>query len=552
MDIIKNKEVYKMFFKVMKALNEQQEKYKMIYIGNAKWTNARTDIEEKINGLYALGFESSCRPRLINSIELKTNQNTNIYSAFNRLNHTNICADIEDIEFYLVIDNKAYQVRICYQEFCNPITAYDVWNTPTKEKEKEIVGLLKANLLTQNFDDSFSSISSVKNTEEDILIDNMMTRFDSPIELLLGKRIYKLNDEEKTEKLIRINGIKDEQIWAKYKQNNQYCIVSKKVYRENKEQFSDYFPTFDKKTIEKMNIEIPKQKFDLGVYGLGSAGTAILDQICRSNWINSIYLCDFDTVEAKNINNQWYTNEDIEDSKTFASANKIKKFTRSINNNYIDFNINSDKCKFEETDYAHKQFTYVISGFDSIKIRQNFFKEIKSGNLETKYLIDCRYLDLASSVYIIDTSNKEQMDFYETNLNADAELLEKENKKETMTKDEFIKWLEEKEVFTKDCGEFRSKYFKDVHIDCSSCSCHTHDCADIYYEKYLEKCLNGTFNKEETNTCIKFNYIDIYKYVGAIVFGAIRKLQNGLQKPFTYLEAQTDVKGLPNYMVIKE
>ena len=84
-------------------------------------------------------------------------------------------------------------------------------------------------------------------------------------------------------------------------------------------------------------------------------------------------------------------------------------------------------------------------------------------------------------------------------------------------------------------------------------SCGSGECKEHLYNEYLKAFENNpNCLSEEENTCLKQNLIDIYKYVGTIVMGAIRCIEHNEPKPFTHIEAETNVNGLPAYMIVKE
>lgn len=520
----------KLIWKLKKELDRNEDiKYKLVYLGNCKWVNAITEKEETIENLYILGFESSNRPIIVTQLTINdtVEKTTQIYKYFEHLNHINLSYDIKEQNFRL----KGKDIRIEGQSFCNPITAYQV----LEEDENDIRGLIKANLLSQNFDDSFSSINSVINNEIDKPV-GKLTRESSMMSLLLKE--YDLQDTSKIiPKIFNIKKIDNKHIYAKRKIDNNYSYVGKQEYRQNRELYSDYYPIFDKKYIDKQEIEMPDEEYDIGVYGLGSAGTAILDQLCRANYVKNIYLCDFDNVEEKNLNNQWYSRSDLGLDKTYTTFKKINDLTKLDRRQFHQFYVKYDTKEFQATNLQPKKFKYLVSGFDSIKTRLEFLEKIEKGELRTDYLIDCRYLNLSSSIYFIDTKNKEEMAFYRANLEEDEKLFQKQK----LSFEEFC------EIFNSDyCNRFRKDY--QLNTDCVGMTCNSEDCKRTLYENYIKSGL--TIKKE--NTCLKQNYIDIYKYVGAIVFGAFRKLQNKSKKPFSLIEAQTDVNGLPNYMIVKE
>ena len=68
------------------------------------------------------------------------------------------------------------------------------------------------------------------------------------------------------------------------------------------------YPIITYKQALEIQDRLPRQPIDMIVAGLGSAGSGILDQVARSNLVNSFYLVDPDIIEEKNLRNQWYTN----------------------------------------------------------------------------------------------------------------------------------------------------------------------------------------------------------------------------------------------------
>lgn len=457
-------------WKLKKELDREDLEYRIVFIGNGLWANKNTRETELVNNIWILGYNSSDKPIFIKQVRIEEKDISTVIE-FKDLKHTNISAGYSDVKFEL--GNK--EITITGQKFCNPYTAYQVLN----EKDEKITkGIIKTNLLSQNFDDAYCEVHSCKNADNDVFITDKSV---SPIELINANSYKEIKDQ-----LEDIKNIEKENIYAKYKGDNYYTLISKRNYRKNRELFSDYYPAFDKKYIDSLNIEIPKDKYDIGVYGVGSAGTAILDSLCRSEWTKNIYLCDYDYVEEKNLINQWYDKNNINEYKVLSCSGII----RSLSRKNINFKIDYDIKTFQNTNYTKKKFKYIVSGFDSIETRLEFFEKVKSGEIETDYLIDCRYLDLGSSVYFIDVNDKEQMKLYEENLMSDLELLKKEEENEN--------------------------------------------------------------EEQEISSCYKLNYIDIYKYVGTLIFGAIRRIENDNNKPFTWLEANTDVKGLPTHMLIKE
>ncbi len=570
MTVIRDKiEVRKIFNAIVKCLKDKKNlsaEARLIKVGTAKWTNGLTKKAQDVEDIYILGFRSAGRPLIINNLSFFSGDKNDEYIINDRFSHVNMSPFRASRSYRLVGDGKIlpsnFNITFEGQEFCNPITALHILET----EEKDIATLLKVTLSSQNYDDAYTSYESVKNGYLDLTVSNqfggsLLKDNASPIELILGESASTLTSMDAfdlNKRLRELVSLKKDEVWAKKKDEKKYKKIKKASLRRLKELYSDYYPAFDYKAIKQMEIEIPKDKYDLGVYGLGSAGTAILDQVCRSNWIKSIYMCDFDGVEAKNMINQWYDRYDIGSSKTIASTDRIKELSRpEVGVIPTKFYIKHDTDLFQNTDLESKSFKYVISGFDSIKARMEFLNAILDGKIEAKYLIDCRYLDLACSIYMIDLENTEEVEFYKTNLEADAELIKIRNEKEKLTKEEFVNWYNRKGYFRRDCMSCRRGILEEVGVEdlckprfAGEVHCGSDKCVDYLYELYLASCPNPKISRTDAS-CVKYNYIDIYKYVGAIVFGAFRNIENNNEKTFALVEAETDVKGLPSCMVVR-
>lgn len=241
---------------------------------------------------------------------------------------------------------------------------------------------------------------------------------------------------------------------------------------------SDYYPTIHYKMLtDYYNLKYKPIQFDVGVVGLGSGGTTVLDQLVRSNFFNDYLLCDFDTVEQKNLNNQWYNKYHIGKLK----VNCTKSILHSIN---PSLNIKGINKPFEQVplNYSYK---YLIIATDDIPSRLQIIDKIIQGSIRADYIIDQRYLDLTCSIYLINTQDPDQLKYYRNLLIADGEAFAQED--------------------------------------------------------------NDTIQE---NTCIKHNYIDIYRYVGSIIFSAIREIESRNKQSFVHIEAQSEV--IPSYLKIKE
>lgn len=559
--ITEKKEVRKMFTLVQKLLDKYptDRNLKLLKVGTVEWENRITKKIEKVDDIWVLGLRSSSRPIIVTAIEIETPTKHAVWRLTDRIHHANLSYDIG----YRQIANfkgvkirgleKDFELTLKGQEFCNPLTALHVLETEHAEN------LIKGHLMEQNFDDAYMEVYSVSNASTDEPIRCQKTGkyilpSASPLELILKMDAIELNNLdnlELNERLTEMLRIKKDEFYVKLKSNSGYMLVdnfNRSYYKKN---YSELYPIFSYEDIKNLKIEVPKKQFDIGVYGLGSAGTAILDQLCRSNWIKTFYLCDFDSIERKNMRNQWYIRKQNYSNKVDASVEIIEQLGVSEERNIIRF----DRRKFQDTKLDDKVFKYLVSGFDSIEARLDFLKEIKDGKLVADYLIDCRYLDLACSIYFIDLNNKEELEFYEANLIEDGELLKKKLEKETLSLEDFCEWFRRKDGFKSECEYIRDNYFGrsgtcEPRIIESCHSCGSEQCQKYLYGLYKASLPNPRITIHE-NSCIKYNLIDIYKFVGSIVFGAVRKIENDEEKPFSLVEAQTDINGLPNLMKVR-
>lgn len=194
------------------------------------------------------------------------------------------------------------------------------------------------------------------------------------------------------------------------------------------EEISSYYPIFTTEELRKIVGEIPREHFDVGVFGCGSANSGIIYQLSRCNMFNKFLLLDFDRVELKNIRNQIYTNNTLGSSKTYAMSSYILSTDTTPNRTRVVRRIDD---RVENKDFTTFEFDYLLVGFDTTEAREVVLNKIKSGEIKTKYLVDTRYLGLTSSLYFIDVSKSEQLKLYEEQLLEDKKLLE--NKTEMNT-----------------------------------------------------------------------------------------------------------------------
>ena len=213
----------------------------------------------------------------------------------------------------------------------------------------------------------------------------------------------------------------------------------------------------------------------------------------------------------------------------------------------------------------------MFAAFDSIEARINLIKTLAEKKSKVEYLIDTRYDDLTASVFVINMKDQEQLDYYMNGLEADAKAFEKENEKNKI-KDEkdFIKYLEQCNAFTNNCGSTKTELVKlvtninhppssiiDSEIPCPSSTNIDDNCKGTkcqasfiaFYNKHKE-ILNNSLELKKESSCIRQNFIDIYHYASSFVFAAIREIESGKEKPFTHIDVTTDP--LPKSLLLRK
>ena len=146
------------------------------------------------------------------------------------------------------------------------------------------------------------------------------------------------------------------------------------------------------KSIEFFNPEKVKRKCH--IIGCGAIGSNIAELLARQG-VEDFVLWDEDIVEAHNIVNQLYTDDEINMPKTEALSNHLLKINPTI------------KIKTKQFYKDEILNGYVFSCVDSIKIRQNIVKA-NMNNTSIKALFDFRMTLLEGQHYAADWSNKTQ------------------------------------------------------------------------------------------------------------------------------------------------
>lgn len=113
---------------------------------------------------------------------------------------------------------------------------------------------------------------------------------------------------------------------------------------------------------------------NVAIAGLGGLGSNILNALVRSGF-NNFLICDFDKVEASNLNRQRYTSFDIGEYKTIAS----KRHSLDIND---ALNISTKEIKLEKSEMSEvfKDSDIVFEAFDKAKYKKALFESMYKEN----------------------------------------------------------------------------------------------------------------------------------------------------------------------------
>ena len=548
----------------------EQSGMKVIKVPKTVWTNEVTMEKQEVFDIPILApRDSSERPWAIQRIERLDHGKTAEHWIFNDYYaHINMSTGSYGYSFMGSSEFEAYKVH--YQEICNPITMHHFY---TKD-EKELTLLFQGQLMGQNTGSRYQSVESPFNNYLDkaVRAGGLMIKKNAPIlQLLTRETIGSLKSKtpaQLKEVLHNLGAIDEDYVFVKYIENDCYCAVRKDEVMEDR--LSHYYPVITYEQYKNISDKLPKTDIDFSCFGLGSAGTGILDQVARSTYFEKYFLVDMDFVENKNLRNQWYLSPSVGNAKTLASKNHVLQAGPSSNRIVERFT-----GKFQDVNLKDYKTKYIVSGFDSLQARQELLDTITDGTFEAQYLIDARYDDLTASVYFVDLSKKDEVDYYAKNLKADMEVFEElQAEKYVKTKDEFLQWITKKGVTEDHCIWFHDNYMGGLFTccqevitkECTLGKCWREDYMNddpearlvckSYFERLWEEnkdkwIAEKTFKQDwpEESSCVRQNFIDIYKYASSYIFAAIREIETGEEKPFTYIEVQTDK--VPTYKIIK-
>ena len=544
---------------VEKALELYQSTGEIKYtkVDSVKIRNKFTKGEQIIKDLFFMAIgDTSDLPKIIKGVQI---DNT-VYILHDDITHYNVSDST--CEWHWTYEDRQY--RFIYNSFCNQVLSSHIWENPENAAK-----FLKGHMTEGNPNDSYRTVRSIAidRFERPILTyDNVFLKKDSTLAQIVTrcKDLKHITTEDQTTLLHIVHSLKDNHnLCYAYISNTDckyldftYKLIDKSELKSDKYIKSDYYRVYDYKDIDE-EIKLDRLEKDVCCIGLGSAGSNILEQLAKLNYFDTYTLIDFDYVETKNLRNQIYDRLTVGDSKVSAMNSLIKHSSSKL---YYIFNVHK---KYEEYEWYAYKFEYLISGLDSIDARIGVLNRIKSGEIETHYLIDARYIDLESSLYFVDTSNEDEMKYYEKLLLEDKEELDKLKAKEEY-KDKIYTWTPDQARDSKQFKEAvggRCRYVaQELGINRAngnrnichcygdhSCACGENDCS-----KYIARALEEAKieNKDALNSCIHENIIHIYKLTSAWVTSAIRSIQTDNKKYFTHVEITAEP--IPNAIVLKK
>lgn len=552
------------------------EGWKYIFIEHTFWYNLRTRCKHDISNMPIVALNNtSNRPIAVTDVEVFKQKETD-EESYNRIGrwcynadyvHQNITSEVSH---KVTCCHDGYKVSIEGHAICNPITEGHFFQRPLEEIKPLFVG----QLMGQNGGSPFRTVYSVAGTYHDNIIQTtnggFIKRTASIVQLLTRCSSDVLQNKTRLIQTVQNARFpKNDEIAYKDITCDRYTIGTKedlaKCEAENK--LSAYYPTITADMCKDLLDNLPRIDIDFGCFGLGSAGTGVLDMLSRSILFEKYMLVDFDKVENKNLRNQWYYNNQINQTKAQASDYHMKYRAHSYH--YIE-NI-ARNCKFQDIEFRIYKFKYVMSAFDRIDTRLEFLDTLLHEKTQAKFLFDARYDDLTASVFFIDLENKDEVEYYKQGLLSDKIAFDKlEAERKCDTADKFKQWLESKGVFTQYCGSTKALLAAHVGIDrydeaiiCPLTEeekyatirggCGKERCMEMFtnfYNKFKTECSELMLPAEESS-CVRQNFIDIYHYASTFIFDAIKAMESETPKKlFTHIDVTTDP--LPNSMILRK
>ena len=535
--------------KVREILTQLQNdnKLKFCEVESVKVRNPVSKVQQIAKNLFfvATGRNSS-KPLFVVGVK----KDNKVYLAHRDFTHWNMDPDYAD--FYVG------DITILYRSFCNPVLQLHIWENPERASK-----ILKGNLMEGNPNDRYRTPDSVDLLwRARYLTDvnrNLMKRSIGLDMFYLGTTVDNV-DVDKAKAYIDLCKKLDadhELVFGYVAVANTIGLdffkqlVKKSDITSGKYIASEYYKLYSFKDVGDIT-EIPKREYSIACAGCGSAGTGILDQVIRLNYFDNkpMVLIDFDRVEEKNLRNQFYCRVHRGKDKIY-SARDILKSIKPLT-------IEAFYGKYEDYAWSLGKYDYVISGFDSIECRLGLLDKVISGEIETKYLIDARYDGLESSLFMVDTSNEDEMKYYEKLLKQDLEefkAVPQQLDSNEWTIESVEKYGNETELFTRNCQQIASMVGGNSETICCQIDGHYLSCgSDRCKECVLKYFQQHNFPMDRKyavqTTCVSENLIHIYKLTSAWVVSNIRAIESGEGKQFTHVDITVDP--IPNAIVMRK
>lgn len=532
---------------VAKALEDLQKKghIKYVHIDRVKVRNKITRKQEVVRDIYFVANnDTSAKIWFICGVRDSRNASNVTKVIHPDFTHANMSPDFSST----VIDDY----ELLYRPFCNPVDMCRLWERPEDMKY-----IIKGNLLEGNPNDRWRTLNSLDmDIKTPTLYMDNGARITSKSTLRQVITQCEAPDRETTastikyrklcERLIKNHSLRYVPVVDGYaKFEFSYKLITEEEMSNPRYWVSDYYRTYSYRDINELP-EIPIQEIDVGIFGCGSAGSAILSQMRRLTYFNSVMLIDPDIVEPKNLRNQIYQKGDLYLSKVDACARYVNNL-KLVNGINIE-GITRHQAKFQEVgSLPYEKFKYLVSGFDSFEARIELLEYIKAGKVKTKYLIDTRYNDLTSSLFFIDCDDVSQLKYYEKVLLQD--------KQEYNPVVEDVEWapeivdemFEQYQVVNGHCSSTRIKF--GITSTCPyNYDCGGPECRAGWLEA-LKKA-NAPTSKVISNSCLAQNFIQIYTLTASWVISIIRAIETDNIKPLTHVELGIDP--VPQAMVLKK
>lgn len=534
---------------VAKTLEELQEKglIKYVHIDSIKVRNKVTRKQEVVRDIYFVANSPTSNKIwfVCGAMDLTEEQST--YKVIHPdFNHANMSPDLGSPQLSIY--------RLLVRPFCNPVDMCRLWERPEDMKY-----IIKGNLLEGNSNDRWRTPNSVDmDVRVPVLYFNsgggkitskatlrqVFTSWEDPDQ---ESSTDTLRYRELCEKLIGDHSLRFVPVVDGHRRMEfSYKLLKEEEISDPKYWVSDYYRTYSYSDIDELP-EIPIKEIDVGVFGCGSAGSAIISQMRRLTYFSSVMLIDPDKVEFKNLRNQIYVRSDIDVPKVDACARHIASL-RHVNKIEND-NITRSQSKFQEIgSLQYKKFKYLVSGFDSFEARIELLEYIKTGKVKTKYLIDTRYDDLTSSLFFIDCEDKSQLEYYEEVLLQDKQELKPVVENTEWTPELVNELFSQYDISGGQCTSTRVRCGLPLFNCTTDIVCGSPECRAVWLEVLKKN--NVPTSEAEINGCLAQNFIHIYTLTASWVTSVIRVIETDNIKTLTHVELGIDP--VPQAMVLRK